>query len=79
VRVRAARRDDDRTSSRRTRATSTPPGRCTRTLSRLGRSSLGGDELPPRRAAYVEFVEHELGVEVSWVGTGAERERVLVR
>jgi adenylosuccinate synthase len=35
--------------------------------------------LPDAARRYVEFVEHELGVEVSWVGTGAERERVLVR
>jgi adenylosuccinate synthase len=39
---------------------------------------LDGD-LPDAARRYVEFVEHELGVEVSWVGTGAERERVLVR
>ena len=44
-----------------------------------GDGSLGGDDLPPAARRYVEFVEHELGVEVSWVGTGAERERVLVR
>jgi adenylosuccinate synthase len=37
------------------------------------------DDLPDAARRYVEFVEHELGVEVSWVGTGAERERVLVR
>jgi adenylosuccinate synthase len=36
-------------------------------------------ELPDAARRYVEFVEHELDVEVSWVGTGAERERVLVR
>ena len=41
--------------------------------------TLGGDELPPAARRYVEFVEHELDVEVSWVGTGAEREAVLVR
>jgi adenylosuccinate synthase len=40
---------------------------------------LDGDELPDAARRYVEFVEHELGVEVSWVGTGAERERVLRR
>ena len=32
---------------------------------------------PRRRARYVEFVERELEVPVSLVGTGAERERVL--
>jgi adenylosuccinate synthase len=37
------------------------------------------DTLPDAARHYVEFVEHELDVEVSWVGTGAERERVLVR
>jgi adenylosuccinate synthase len=40
---------------------------------------LGGDELPDTARRYVEFVEKLLGVEVSWVGTGAEREQVLVR
>ena len=40
---------------------------------------LDGDELPDAARRYVEFVEHELDVEVSWVGTGAERERVLRR
>jgi adenylosuccinate synthase len=34
-------------------------------------------ELPDAARRYVEFVEHELGVEVSLIGTGAERERVL--
>jgi adenylosuccinate synthase len=38
-----------------------------------------GEELPEAARRYVEFVERELDVEVSWVGTGAERERVLVR
>jgi adenylosuccinate synthase len=36
-----------------------------------------GDELPPAVRGYVEFVERELEVEVSLVGTGAERERVV--
>jgi adenylosuccinate synthase len=36
-------------------------------------------ELPAAASGYVEFVERELEVEVSWVGTGAERERVLAR
>jgi len=40
---------------------------------------LGGDELPDAARRYVEFVERALDVEVSWVGTGAEREQVLVR
>ena len=35
------------------------------------------DELPSTAQAYVAFVERELGVEVSLIGTGAERERVL--
>jgi adenylosuccinate synthase len=36
-------------------------------------------DLPPAARRYVEFVEHELDVEVTLVGTGAERERVLTR
>jgi adenylosuccinate synthase len=35
------------------------------------------DALPGAARAYVEFVEAALGVEVSLIGTGAERERVL--
>ncbi|MFN2629369.1 MAG: adenylosuccinate synthase [Gaiellaceae bacterium] len=35
------------------------------------------DGLPPAARTYVEYVEHELEVEISLVGTGAERERVL--
>ncbi len=35
------------------------------------------DDLPVRARAYVEFVEQALGVEISLVGTGAERERVV--
>ena len=35
------------------------------------------DELPDAARAYVDVVERELGVEVSLIGTGAERERVL--
>jgi adenylosuccinate synthase len=35
------------------------------------------DELPTAARAYVEFVERALDVEVSLVGTGAERERVV--
>jgi adenylosuccinate synthase len=34
-------------------------------------------DLPDAARAYVGFVERELGVEVSLIGTGAERERVL--
>jgi adenylosuccinate synthase len=37
------------------------------------------DELPAEARAYVEFVEREVGVEVTLVGTGRERERVLAR
>ena len=37
------------------------------------------DELPAAARRYVEFVEQQLDAEVSWIGTGAERERVLVR
>ena len=35
------------------------------------------DDLPAAARRYVEFVERELEVEVSLIGTGAERERVL--
>ncbi len=35
------------------------------------------EELPEAARAYVAFVERELGVEVSLIGTGAEREAVL--
>ncbi len=40
---------------------------------------LGEELLPDAARRYVEFVERELDVEVAWVGTGAERERVLMR
>ena len=36
-------------------------------------------ELPDAAREYVEFVERDLDVEISLVGTGAERERVLAR
>jgi adenylosuccinate synthase len=36
-------------------------------------------DLPAAARRYVEFVETELGVEVSLIGTGRERERVLDR
>ena len=35
------------------------------------------DGLPDAARAYVEFVEQALGVEISLVGTGAERDRVV--
>jgi adenylosuccinate synthase len=35
------------------------------------------DGLPPAARAYVDFVEQALGVEISLVGTGAERESVV--
>jgi adenylosuccinate synthase len=35
------------------------------------------DGLPDAARAYADFVEQELGVEISLVGTGAERERVV--
>ena len=37
------------------------------------------DELPDTARAYVEFIERTLEVEVSLVGTGAEREQVVAR
>ena len=36
-------------------------------------------DLPPAARRYVELVESDLDVEVTLVGTGAERERVLTR
>ena len=42
-------------------------------------NELDGGSLPDAARRYVEFVEQALDVEVSWVGTGAEREQVLVR
>ncbi len=42
-------------------------------------TELDGDDLPAAARRYVDFVEHQLDVEVSWVGTGADREQVLVR
>jgi adenylosuccinate synthase len=36
-------------------------------------------ELPEAAGRYVEFVEQELEVEVTLVGTGAERSSVLTR
>jgi adenylosuccinate synthase len=37
------------------------------------------EELPEAARAYVDFVERELDVAVTLVGTGAERESVLSR
>jgi adenylosuccinate synthase len=37
------------------------------------------DDLPEAARAYVDFVQDALGVEISLVGTGAERERVVAR
>ncbi|MES1246500.1 MAG: adenylosuccinate synthetase, partial [Actinomycetota bacterium] len=37
------------------------------------------DELPAAARSYVEFVERELGVQVTLVGTGADRASVLTR
>ncbi len=41
------------------------------------RQELDSGELPPAARSYVALVERELGVPISWVGTGAEREQVL--
>jgi adenylosuccinate synthase len=43
------------------------------------REPLRGDPLPDAARRYVEFIEQALDVEVSLVGIGAERERVLSR
>ena len=40
---------------------------------------LGAGDLPAAAQGYVEFVERELDVEVTLIGIGAERERVIVR
>ena len=37
------------------------------------------DDLPDAARRYVELVERELGVEVTLIGTGAERTSVLTR
>jgi adenylosuccinate synthase len=37
------------------------------------------DDLPDAARRYVEFVERELDVEVTLIGTGAERTSVLTR
>jgi adenylosuccinate synthase len=37
------------------------------------------DDLPPAARRYVDLVERELGVEVTLIGTGAERTSVLTR
>ena len=37
------------------------------------------EELPEAAGAYVDFVERALGVDVTLIGTGAARERVLTR
>jgi adenylosuccinate synthase len=37
------------------------------------------DDLPAAARAYVELVERELDVEVTLIGTGAERASVLTR
>jgi len=34
-------------------------------------------ELPEAARAYIAFIERALGVEITLVGTGAERERVV--
>ena len=36
-------------------------------------------DLPKRAREYVEFVEKHVGVRVGWVGTGADREDMVVR
>ena len=57
----------DARTSPRTRATSTPRGRCTRRCpAGTSRSTAArrSTTCPPRRARYVEFVERELDVEV---------------
>ena len=77
----AARRDRDRALPR---APERLPRRAARVrdAGRLG-GALDGcasvDELPEAARAYVDFVERELDVAVTLVGTGAERESVLTR
>ena len=82
VRYRTRDGQRDAATSPRTRATSTPRRPCTR-CSRAGTSrstaARSVAELPDAARSYVEFVERELEVEVTLVGTGAERAAVLSR
>ena len=79
-RVPAPRRDARRATSPRTRATSTTPSPSTRRSAggpSRSTTSRRSTSCPAAARAYVAFVERELDVEVSLIGTGAERERVL--
>lgn len=35
-------------------------------------------ELPSNAQSYIEFIEREVGVPISWVGTGPEREAMFL-
>ena len=37
------------------------------------------DELPEAARNYVEFIEQKLGVRISYVSVGAEREAIILR
>ena len=37
------------------------------------------EELPENARKYVEFVEKAIGVPVSWIGTGPERESMVLK
>lgn len=37
------------------------------------------DGLPQEAKAYVEFIEEKVGVKVKYIGTGVEREAMIVR
>lgn len=37
------------------------------------------ERLPDNARKYVEFVEKAVGVRVAWIGTGPERESMIVR
>jgi adenylosuccinate synthase len=37
------------------------------------------DSLPEAAQAYIKFIEKELGVPISWVGTGPQREAMFLK
>lgn len=47
------------------------------------KTTIGGikkwEDLPDNARKYVEFVEKHIGVPVGWIGTGPERESMIVR
>ena len=45
----------------------------------MGRECKTFDELPEEAKAYINFIEEYIGVPVKFIGTGAEREAMIVR